>query len=256
MEILTEHHPDARPLHWWSAAQLTELARQIEPVWAAWLRDWAAVPIAGMLPVACELASERKDLAHLHWIPLGAKDFVCAWYCAVSEESASPIDGSIVKAVWQEAQADFLHAICARLKLETCATTSSLASNFKDWAGAVILSMGGGQCCSVQHVLLGAQPVSQMLTGFASRRAEENTRRQRALVPVEAALNDKPVRISAQLAPCEIDLGALLGLRVGDIVPLPHPLEKPLAVNLESHLLCHAYLGKQGGVKAVELIRN
>jgi flagellar motor switch/type III secretory pathway protein FliN len=256
MEILTEHHPDARPLHWWSAAQLTELARQIEPVWAAWLRDWAATPTAGMVAVACELAAERKDLAHLHWNVLGATGSECAWHCAVSEESASPIDGSIAKAVWQEAQADFQAAICARLKLESCATTSYLASNFKEWAGAVILSMGDGQCSPVQHVLLAAQPVSQMLAGFAPRRSEENTRLQRALVPVEAALNDKPVRISAQLAPCEIDLGSLLGLRVGDIVPLPHPLEEPLAVHLESHPFCRAYLGKQGGAKAIELVRN
>ena len=71
------------------------------------------------------------------------------------------------------------------------------------------------------------------------------------------ALADRKVSLRIELSSCELDLGCLEGLHVGDIVPLAHSLDAPLRVSTaQGTRICEGYLGRQAGVKVIELVRE
>ncbi len=70
-----------------------------------------------------------------------------------------------------------------------------------------------------------------------------------------------PIRI--EMSPIELNLGALIALRVGDVLRTPHHLHVPLIVKgfakadeASADSLCFGFLGKQEGHRAVELSRR
>ncbi|NWK44755.1 FliM/FliN family flagellar motor C-terminal domain-containing protein [Ralstonia pickettii] len=76
------------------------------------------------------------------------------------------------------------------------------------------------------------------------------------LVSVLAALSGENLSVSVELSPLELDLGTLSGLRVGDVVRVPHTLETPLLVRLnEGAPLFQGFLGRLDEHKALELQR-
>lgn len=76
------------------------------------------------------------------------------------------------------------------------------------------------------------------------------------LVPLLAALSGENLSVSVELSPLELDLGTLSGLRVGDVVRVPHTLETPLLVRLnEGAPLFQGFLGRLDEHKALELQR-
>ncbi|MEO6936650.1 MAG: hypothetical protein ABI171_15025 [Collimonas sp.] len=76
-----------------------------------------------------------------------------------------------------------------------------------------------------------------------------------SLVPVHKAIAQQTTSLRLELSAVELDLGSLQALVLGDIIPLPHGLEQPLAViGEDGKLLCDAYLGQQQGMRAVELV--
>ena len=74
------------------------------------------------------------------------------------------------------------------------------------------------------------------------------------LAPVVEGISQLAVRASVELAGCEIDLGDLQALKVGDILRVPHALEQPMLVQVGDRPVCAAYLGRRGNSRAVELL--
>jgi flagellar motor switch protein FliM len=74
-----------------------------------------------------------------------------------------------------------------------------------------------------------------------------------ALVVATAALAERPLELHVELEGCELDVGALQDLQVGDVVRLAHGLDRPVCVRHAGASLCHAYIGRRGNRKAVEL---
>jgi len=88
-------------------------------------------------------------------------------------------------------------------------------------------------------------------------RAEPRT----TLVPIAKAVAPCTAQLSVELAPVDIGLGVLANLRLGDVLRTSHRLETPLRVLGRAdraadrgELLCEAFLGQQGDLRAVELL--
>jgi flagellar motor switch protein FliM len=55
-----------------------------------------------------------------------------------------------------------------------------------------------------------------------------------------------PVDVSVQLTPALVLPSVVLGLAVGDVLPLPHPQHRPLDVVVDGHTLARAAVGSNG----------
>jgi hypothetical protein len=77
------------------------------------------------------------------------------------------------------------------------------------------------------------------------------------LVALEVAMSGQIVTLKVELGACELDIGTLQSLRIGDVLPLAHALDAPARVFAAGNQhVCDAYLGKQGSRRAAELTRS
>lgn len=73
-------------------------------------------------------------------------------------------------------------------------------------------------------------------------------------VRVDEALRQRMLALDAYLLPCTISLGSLQNLRVGDVIPLAHPLDQPSQVFSENReKVAHAWMAQTNGFKSLEL---
>jgi flagellar motor switch protein FliM len=63
---------------------------------------------------------------------------------------------------------------------------------------------------------------------------------------LRAQLSQVPVDVSVQLTPALVLPSVVLGLAVGDVLPLPHPQHRPLDVVVDGHTLARAAVGSNG----------
>ena len=122
------------------------------------------------------------------------------------------------------------------------------AAAFRTWSGGVRIAL--------PHV----DTVALYLTGPAVARLDPPRHTPRPsnwapLAPLTAAAAHTDVVLAARLHPVELTLGAIGSLRVGDVVVLPHALERPLdVVTADGAVLCEAYLGRVGPHRSLELL--
>lgn len=125
------------------------------------------------------------------------------------------------------------------------------------WSGAVWLSIdwGGHHFVLVMDFSCATRLLSSR--DAVSTDAENTVASAGAgLVPVLTALSGETLCVSAELSPIELDLGALTGLRIGDVVRIPHALETPLLVRVNDGTpLFQGFLGRLDEHKALELQR-
>ena len=264
---------DVRSLYWWSPTQLNEMACRLQATWQAWLREWAVLPDRDLLDVRCALAWEAEpSLSGGQWATLGSGGSACAWSHAPGDSApvtSSALFGSIIgdrpesantpvaSAVVRQANSELLGAVRDRLGLGLSSSEiAPSASLFRPWSGAVVVSLGS-EIAGGHLMLLNPEAVNQLIVGYQQKPAALP---QDAQLPppvaVIVALADKRVTVQVGLAPCELDLGALCGLRIGDIIPLPHLLDTALTVSVGGDPLCTGFLGRQGAARAVELVRE
>lgn len=122
------------------------------------------------------------------------------------------------------------------------------------WSGALVFTVPLRE--GVLALLLAHDVVARALGGAARSAFAGGGASQ--VTPVERALARRNTRVSARTKEFELELGALAGLRVGDVVRTSHPLEAPLTLHVElggrpPQVLCAAFLGNAGGARAVEL---
>lgn len=261
----------AQPLYWWSSAELAEMARRLHPLWEAWLRDWATQVDTDSMRVECIGAVDGAALPAGTWSPLGSNAGAMAWTQVAGDVAAPggsllfgpfgvggrPAIGQapIAGAVWREAESELLQALRRCLGVTGDDRMGPPGEQlFKPWAGAVVVSFGSGIECGIQ-LLLNPQALLPLLTAFKAQAAQMPAQAPALaeLCPVEAAVSGYGVQIQVTLKPCELDLGTLSELRLGDIIPLPHSLDAPLIVSLGRDALCAGFLGRRGAARAIEL---
>ena len=65
-----------------------------------------------------------------------------------------------------------------------------------------------------------------------------------------------PVDVSVQLASARVVPSMILGLKVGDVLPIPHPQHRPLDVAVDGHPLARAAVGANGSRLACVVVNG
>lgn len=69
-----------------------------------------------------------------------------------------------------------------------------------------------------------------------------------------AAMRRRTVMLDVELGHTEIDLDALTGLQVGDVIVFEQPAAEPLTVRVrQGEAICRGYLGLSGGAPAIQV---
>lgn len=129
------------------------------------------------------------------------------------------------------------------------------------WSGA----LGLGLSFAGMRILLVADP--QSMQRWAAMRSPvspaASAEPRTTLVPITEAVAPCAAQLSVELAPVDIGLGVLANLRLGDVLWTSHRLETPLRVRGRAdraadrgELLCEAFLGQQGDLRAIELLAS
>jgi hypothetical protein len=236
------------------------------------VRDW--IGGAPKLETSVVRAHERPSANQQAWVSLGARGERAAWVQARPDDveavlhtlfptesghNASVSVHGIAYAVAAKAHCALIETLRARLGLDApgCEAEPD-AALFKPWSGSVLISVALPGRCAIA-VLLNSATARSILArdGRPKKEPFEPQTACAPLDPVSQALAGRRLLLRVGLSSCELDIGTLESLRVGDIVPLPHSLDTPLAVStVQGVHICAGFLGCQDGVKAIELVRE
>lgn len=267
-----------RPLRWWSVAQLSLVASRLEEARTAWERAWG-LPAPSESCIA-ELAHEA-DFPDTDWSDLGAKEEVidCFWTLAAPSLPATSMiaealfgedsmsagwvkpKAGIAMEVALEAWQDWLKKLGHRLNRLPAgnepplkASPGLLPDRFP-WSGAVQVKMPWLGEAFYLH--LSGHAVAGLLAEMPNTTRGDvdwGARTDRPLVSLGVALAAKRVHLRVKLNAIALEVGSLLQLTPGDMVPLTHGLDAPLRISLEDGCeLGSAFLGRISEHKAIEL---
>jgi hypothetical protein len=243
-----------RELQWWDEAGLQTLARALRQGARDWLAAWTGD--AREMEVGCR-PFVPTDLQLLPTHACVAGGMAQAWLYLSGQESAALAQllfpgaarvGRMGRTVMDACLADGLQRLAQLLNLgvvQACEgrPPATLAAAF---SGAAWAEWG--------------EPLHWRLAIGANAAAPWRRRSESALdearpplVSVTEALARVELPLQVELQGCELELGALRDLQVGDVVRLPQRLDSLAAVRQDGSTLFSAHLGREGGAKAVEL---
>jgi hypothetical protein len=254
----------ARPLRWRSQAAFDAAEARLLDALEPWAAGWGlSVRITRV-----GAAHERSELAppsHASRLPGGVR----VWSCAGDPTAA--LHAALFGApAWAPTNRPTLAFEVAAEALRDLFDTLSDAASPGECGGDGAEGRGSGALrvgWTIVGETAGASFGLQVGTEVADRWCELGATRAAAKVdprPPRVALPEAlatlPMRLAVTLAPVQLTLGSLSSVQVGDVLPLPHALDEPLAVALAGEpggaprTLCLAHLGKHGRRKAAQLI--
>ncbi len=267
---------EVHKLRWWGAGQLDLICKKIDVLNGGWSKDWLAngeshsaiAKLASESPNKQEILADWRQVsgvgAQTFWMQIPSRHLEHlqhAMFTASGSASISPNSKGVVgKSVADQAWEDYLGRLTdllssARVDISAGVPPQNL---FKTWSGAVQLEI---QWCGVKLVLVLSQACVEQLLGPDVLAESENKRRLSRTAPtskllsIAQAVQHKKVRIRVELSSCDIELGNLQQIQVGDVIPLPHGLEQALQVKFASgDALCLAFLGTRATKKAIEVL--
>jgi flagellar motor switch protein FliM len=68
---------------------------------------------------------------------------------------------------------------------------------------------------------------------------------------LHAQLAQVPITVTARLAPANVTPASVLGMKIGDVIPLPHPTSRPLHVAAGGQIIASAAVGATGSRLAI-----
>jgi hypothetical protein len=132
------------------------------------------------------------------------------------------------------------------------------AHELRRWAGTLRIRV---PCAQTQlHVLLGGDRVERFLSTLGERPRAAIAPPQGRLAAALPLLGARRLKLTVSLDPLELSVGALAGLRSGDVLCSSHPLDRAWTVCAEnpggagSTKVCAAFVGRVGERVAVELL--
>ena len=242
----------ASPLRWLPAAVLHAIENVVDECWARWQADWHC---AGKGRVqAVNAADSGAKLLTWHAIPSreGA-----IWseqaplrstiaHALFGERSLSA--GGIAARVVERAESDLLQAL--KGLAGPAGGPQETARLFDRWSGAVVLRLPLNE--GVIRILVAPEPAEALAGAEVPAGALGQLP---PLDPLAAVIESRAVRASVELAECDVAIGELRDLAVGDVLRLQHLLSAPVAVRVAGRAICNARLGRRGIAKAVALSR-
>lgn len=266
------------PLLHWNDLALALVEDKISRAIDQWSQAWSPAPGDGAGAQATAWAAGPHDrpraALRLHAEP--SLDAAGAWLVCEQMADGAAVPGagqlvgprlygsgagvepdSIAAEFCREALAALVTALRSALMLDTgngaafdpAAAAGTLPpAAFRAWAGGVRIAL--------PHF----DTVAVYLTGPAVSRLDPPRSAPlptsgAPLTPLTAAAAAADAVLAVRLHPVELTLGAIGSLRVGDVVVLPHALERPLdVVTADGAVLCEAYLGRLGAHRSLELL--
>jgi flagellar motor switch/type III secretory pathway protein FliN len=223
-------------------------------VYGQWTAAWGIDVPAGQL--LCQAAGPQS-LAADRWVAFAADAGPQAWLWLPPHD-----DGQFLNALFRDASSTGMlaRAVAAGCRQDAIKRVASLlglacAAGDAPPPSALLARAGSGAVEALVtaapglRLLLAPEVAAKWCRGTGARLPDQRER----LAAATSALAAFPVRLHVGLEGCELELAALQGLQVGDVVRLDHSLATPVAVRNGKEHFCHAYLGRRGNRKAVEL---
>lgn len=246
----------ALPLRAWRDAELAALAQIVQEPVQAWRAAWGLPAQPSPVPCPSPTASDQEPEWRLiaaggqgaAWLAL-APDFeqgLARSLCGV-EAVHSPLARGVIAACRDDLPARLLAALRMTAAPGVQPEPARAAS---PWTGQATVDLDIGA-----RLLLDATAVATILRGNSVALDKPAVAAARApLTPIHGAVAGMRLPLQARLADCELEVGNLQDLCVGDIVPLRHRLDEPLQVRDASDALVFGgFLARQGPRKALEL---
>ncbi|HSW16771.1 MAG TPA: FliM/FliN family flagellar motor C-terminal domain-containing protein [Ramlibacter sp.] len=268
----------AQALRAWTAQQHDELANSLGQAFAAWSDAWglgrpadavrcgpprpASLRVQGWLPLR-----RAEGAAAVAWLQLAShlEDRLAdAWFPAPDSGPRGPL----ANAVLSQARSACIADLAAVLGLQSVANQDASEGGSAPtqpgvdatphvelawpWSGAVQAALPGP--LGGRIVLAGDAMQTWLRQRGQLRAPRPRSAARSALTAVAGAAASRAVGLRAHLTGCEIPLGALLALRPGDVVRLPHALMSPATlVDDAGRAQLTAWLGRSGARRAVQL---
>lgn len=288
---MTDSNPSSLPCggNWapllnWDDASLAIVAELVAGACRDWQLAWTGKhSLAGTLPPDVEAASccaaapgaasaagiglgaDSADSARAAgawlapWPPRPASRFPAPSLVVgaqVMGEAPGAPAGSIAAELSEAAWDDLLRGLRGALGLvaapavfDAMDTAAPLpAGMLAPWSGAVRVGLPGFDGISL---FLNGAAVARLLP---PRQARDRAPKP-ALTTLLQAAQARVVDLQARLRGVELSIGQLASLQPGDVVILPHALDEPLQlVAATGETVCHAYLGRDGAHRAIEVL--
>lgn len=268
------------PLRWWSESQLRRVAEHARHAALPWARDWelgvgearawntgdealpgddavawAALPSREEATLRIgTIAGDARRLLHrlMFGSPVGTDDGLEA--------------GTIAQHLARHGADELQHALGAAWSLagdgagvgDSQMQSQPPAAESRRWSGAVRLRLTLGSM--PDDVLWLHVPYQLALRCLGEPTSSGVASPSGALARITSAMERQPLRLRAALSPVHVDVGGLLGLRLGDVITTSHRLDEPLHVELssggsaiEARPLGVGQLGARGSRKAIAL---
>jgi flagellar motor switch/type III secretory pathway protein FliN len=245
----------ARELRWLRPARLERLRHALQQAVGGWSAAWDlqsppgdihCAAFSGSGPQAGWTALEAKGNA-VAWIHLPADAVLLAMF------PGAEALGSLVRQLAELARLDAIRRLALALKLELRpeAGEAPSAAEARPLSGALEASFDGLAC----RLVLGSAAAASWLDAAAPH-AGRTASTSASLSPACDAVSRRPFALHAQLSGCELPLGELQALQVGDVLRLQHPLADPAAMTDEAGTpLFAGHLAQRDGAVAVELAK-
>ena len=242
----------------WNAQQLSALGRGIGAALSAWGADWG-LGAAWLAAVECKAATAAgNEAAPWCWMAGSGDAAVWRWWTSREPEQLAsalfggsvqltPMVAEIGQACWDDAVRRLRSLLLAQ---EGDAPADPSGWTLSSWSGAVIVGLPWGA-----RLLLGPALVRRVLAALpAEPRPAVSPPSRPPLSALDRALADTPVQLQVQLDGCDLDVGTLQDLQIGDVLRLRHGIDAPAAVACTDGVpLFHGFLARSRGRKAVEL---
>lgn len=231
------------------------LAVKTDAVLGAWASDWG-IPPALCTAVDC---SAVEGAGNVPWQGLGGADSGAAWIHWTAEGRAqlaaalfrgatqvTPLIEEVSGACWSDA----LLRMRSSLALPGMGPYAAPAvSTLSAWSGAVVVSLPFRA-----RLLLAADAVRKLVAEARGAPAPARPGASRPLLGIPEAIGERALRIEVHLEGCDIEIGALQDLQLGDVLRLRQALDKPASVSVADGVpVFSGFLVRSRGRKAIEL---
>lgn len=273
----------AQPLRWWSHTEREAAGRKLRPVLEIWARAWGlqlervCAELPGPSPQGPH-AGERSDMpARPVLLGSGGRSIAEVLHLLMFDE---PCTRSAPRSVAQELAARAEQALQDHLLAALPATPVPALPPDRSpdrrpvqapvqpaprhrWCGAIQfdVTLSGASQSHVVHLHFDPALAQDWCAALPARRVPRTANRL-PLQPINQAIGSMPVRVSVELTPVDLGLGALRALRVGDVITLPQRTDQSLHVLIHSEPgragrpMCRGHLAMRAGRRVVELCGN
>jgi flagellar motor switch protein FliM len=100
------------------------------------------------------------------------------------------------------------------------------------------------------------QPYLEALSATSLYASQSNVNAEETSARLIYHLGETPVAVSAQFRPVEMSAQDIVRLRVGDVVPLSHPIDQPLTLVVDDIPTFEARIGRRNRRLAVQIVRR